>query len=65
MASFEIHRDMANGEWRFSGCITEGDLQDLRLDHVDQAVVGSPALNVADQLQSLEIIFRRIGEQQK
>lgn len=48
----------------FSGRLNLSDLVKLKLDHVDRAVVFSPATTAADMLQTLEIIFRRMAEQQ-
>lgn len=47
----------------FSGRVNLHDLAKLKLDHVDRAIVFSPANTAADMLQTLEIIFRRMAEQ--
>lgn len=62
MSDFEIWRDPVNGNVSFRGTITEHDLQRLDLDRLDLMVIDSPAESAADHLQSLEIIFRRLGE---
>jgi hypothetical protein len=40
------------------------DLASLQLDRLDRAVIDSPVKEPADILQSLEIIFRRLHQQQ-
>lgn len=53
------------GFTEFSGFITDDALIELRLDHIDRQVVGSPMRDTADILQSLEIIFRRWAQQHR
>lgn len=60
---FKIEKELESGMILFSGRVSPSDLCNLRLDHIERQVLGSPALTAADQLQSLEIIFRRAQEQ--
>ncbi len=63
MAKFEISTNPASGEINFSGSLSTHDLQKLRLDKIDRSVILAPAETISDQLQSLEIIFRRLEQQ--
>ena len=56
-------KDTETGDWIFSGRVLDHDLMRLELDRLDRAVISSPAITAADTLQGLEIIFRRLGEQ--
>lgn len=58
-----IDRDDDKCIWTFSGSYSDHDLQGLRLDEFDKAVLSSPMNNGADILQNLEILFRRHYEQ--
>lgn len=51
------------GNLHFHGTVTAEDLNRLRLDPFDKAVIFSPIEQAADILQSLEIVFRRMREQ--
>lgn len=62
MAEFGLTYDHVHRRWDFSGSLTEHDMQRLELDPLDLLVIESPVENAADALQSLEIIFRRLGE---
>lgn len=53
------------GDLIFSGRITQNDLIHIKLDPIDLKVISSPVETAADQLQSMEILFRRLGEQKK
>jgi hypothetical protein len=60
----EVSRNTMTGDISFKGEVSVHDLATLRLDHIDRQVISSDAVTAADMLQSLEIIFRRHGEQQ-
>lgn len=65
MSKFEMWRDVADNDTvKFSGELTVHDLAALKLDGIDRMVINSPAETAADHLQSLEIIFRRLHEQE-
>ena len=63
MAQFELTRDHL-GNIAFSGSLTIHDLAEVRLDEVERRAIETPARNNADHLLDLEIIFRRLDEQQ-
>jgi hypothetical protein len=60
---FEMSKSVETGNISFSGEVDVRDLAELRLDRIDRAVISSEITNAAEALQSLEIIFRRYGEQ--
>ena len=63
MAEFHLERDAATGDIRFRGSLTANDLQRVRLDHIERAQLDSEAETAADYLLDLEVIFRRLAEQ--
>lgn len=56
-------KDPQTGGWIFSGRVTDHDITRLNLYRLDRAVITSPTETSADVLQSLDIIFRRLGKQ--
>lgn len=61
--NFEIEHDTLTGTIRFRGEITLAEIDAVRLDMLERAVVRSPATQPADHLQSMELLFRRAREQ--
>lgn len=56
-------KETETDDWVFSGRVNNFDLMRLDLDELDKAVVLSPIKSAADFFQNMEIIFRRLGEQ--
>jgi hypothetical protein len=63
--NFEIYTDPATGEIRFNGIITRRAMMELQLDRIDRQVMDSKSNSASDQLQSLEILFRRYEQQER
>lgn len=62
MTHITYSKDVTTGDIIFLGRVCDSDLVGLDLDKLDRMVIGSPIENAADVLQSLEIIFRRLGK---
>jgi hypothetical protein len=60
----EWWEDPRTGDLTFKGRVSKRDLEALKLDRIDIMVLGEPILTAADLFQNLEIIARRLLEQQ-
>jgi hypothetical protein len=62
-SNVKIERDEAHKRLRIVATLEDGDMAGLRLDAFDQMVIDTPFKEPADIFQNLEIIFRRMKEQ--
>ena len=61
MTEINVYKDIKNNnDIVFSGRISTSDLLEANFDELDNLVLNSPEENIADILQSLELIARRI-----
>lgn len=63
----ELSRDIVTGDLHFKGTVSATDMTSLVMDPFDRKVLdecGGPTATAADRLLGLELIFRRLAEQQ-
>lgn len=63
MSEFKINREKETGDIVFSGRVSVADLQALKLDQVDAALLDTACADAHECLMVLECIFRRMREQ--
>lgn len=61
---FDWHTEPETKDLVFSGRVSARDLQNVRFDHVERTMMRMPHTSPADMLLLLEMLFRRVSEQE-
>jgi hypothetical protein len=63
MITVDVREDFATGDKLLFVRVPRLDLQNIKLDSFDRAVINTPIQSAADVFQDLEILARRQAEQ--